>query len=147
MRRNDQVDIVQCDWQEISHSLELIRTKVFIEEQGVPIHIEMDGLDSTAWHFLASTAAGETIGCSRLLPSGKIGRLAVLRSYRGEGVGTALLKETVRFGTAALKSKLYLHAQSYAKDFYEANGFSSIGAPFLEADIEHIKMIYNQLAN
>ena len=113
----------------------------------MPIHIEMDGLDSIAWHFLASTTAGKTIGCSRLLPSGKIGRLAVLRSYRGEGVGTALLKETVRFGTAALKSKLYLHAQSYAKDFYEVNGFSSIGAPFLEADIEHIKMIYNQLSD
>ena len=113
----------------------------------MPIHIEMDGLDSIAWHFLASTTAGKTIGCSRLLPSGKIGRLAVLRSYRGEGVGTALLKETVKFGKATLKSKLYLHAQSYAKDFYEANGFSSIGAPFLEADIEHIKMIYNQLSD
>ena len=110
----------------------------------MPIDIEMDGLDSIAWHFLASTAAGETIGCSRLLPSGKIGRLAVLRSYRGEGVGTALLRETVKFGKATLKSKLYLHAQSYAKDFYAANGFSSIGAPFLEADIEHIKMMYIQ---
>ena len=110
----------------------------------MPIDIEMDGLDSTAWHFRASSGTGGTIGCSRLLPSGKIGRLAVLRSYRGEGVGTALLKETVKFGKATLKSELYLHAQSYAKNFYEANGFSSIGTPFLEADIEHIKMIFNQ---
>ena len=110
----------------------------------MPIDIEMDGLDSKAWHFLASTAAGETIGCSRILPSGKIGRLAVLRPYRREGVGTALLKETIKFGKATLKSELYLHAQSYARDFYEAHGFSSIGPPFLEADIEHIKMIFNQ---
>jgi ElaA protein len=71
--------------------------RVFVREQGVPADIELDHDDQRAIHFLA-TASGKAIGTARVVVHGqsaKIGRMAVLKSYRRRSVGTALLKRAV----------------------------------------------------
>jgi len=120
-----------------------IRFRVFVREQGVPVEIEMDRDDKRALHFLA-LKAGKAVGTARLVlrhRSAKIGRMAVLKSYRGKGVGTKLLKRAIVMAKRHGAQKIYLHAQVPVIAFYEALAFRCVGPMFAEAGIPHRKMI------
>jgi predicted GNAT family N-acyltransferase len=120
-----------------------IRLRVFVREQGVPVEIEMDGDDKRALHFLA-LKAGKTVGTARVVmhhKSAKVGRMAVLKTYRGKGVGTKLLKRAIATATRLGAQKIYLHAQVNVIGFYEALAFRCVGPVFTEAGIPHRKMI------
>jgi predicted GNAT family N-acyltransferase len=121
-----------------------IRLRVFVKEQGVPEDIELDSDDARAIHFIA-TASGNVVGTARLVVrrgSAKIGRMAVLRSRRGHGVGKKLLQHAVATAKKGGASKIYLHAQVAAIGFYEKRGFRCLGPVFDEAGIPHRTMIY-----
>jgi len=75
----------------------------------------------------------------------KIGRMAVLKTRRGRGVGTKLLKHAIRTAKKQGAQKIYLHAQVPVIGFYEATGFHCIGRIFYEAGIPHRKMILTRL--
>src|SRR5512139_927614 len=79
------------DWRDAAPVLTHIRTAVFVVEQGVPADLEMDGRDGECAHALAESAAGDPVGTGRLMPDGRIGRMAVLAAWRGKGVGAAIL--------------------------------------------------------
>jgi predicted GNAT family N-acyltransferase len=128
------------NWRDASTQLSAIRRQIFIEEQGVPADLEWDGLDATAMHAKATSLTGETIGTARLLPGGQIGRMAVLREWRGLGVGTAMLQRLI--ACAPEKERLFLNAQTSAESFYRRNGFEPEGEIFMEAGIPHIRMHY-----
>lgn len=132
--------VSQVRW--LPHAAELlaIRRAVFVDEQGVPEALEVDGRDAGAWHLLARDAAGLPVGCARLLQDAHIGRLAVLRRVRGQGVGRQLLEAAVQLGRRLGMGDLYLHAQVQARGFYEAAGFIADGEVFLEAGIAHVVM-------
>lgn len=46
-------------------ALETLRGAVFVKEQNVPRHLEFDGLDSSALHWLALTPEDEPVGTLR----------------------------------------------------------------------------------
>jgi predicted GNAT family N-acyltransferase len=120
-----------------------IRTRVFVREQGVPEEIELDGDDKGAFHFLAF-ASGKAVGTARVVMhrgTAKIGRMAVLESYRGRGIGTKLLKRAIVMAKKQDAQKIYLHAQVTVIGFYEAMGFRCVGPIFKEAGIPHRKMV------
>lgn len=129
-----------ADWQRDMTELRAIRDKVFIVEQNVPKQLEHDDADETATHFIARLPDGRAIGTGRLLPSGQIGRMAVLAEYRGRGVGARILAAAVAAGREAGHYRLFLHAQRPAFEFYVRHGFEPEGRPFMEAGIEHIEM-------
>ncbi len=68
-----------------------VRRQVFIVEQGIPAYLEWDGQDTACHHVLATDPRQAAIGTGRLDPRGRIGRMAVLPSWRSHGVGRALL--------------------------------------------------------
>jgi predicted GNAT family N-acyltransferase len=138
-------------WQTGKQELSLIRTLVFIHEQNVSAAEEMDGKDETATHFLVRNALGKPIGCARLLVEASsnhtlfhIGRVAVLKDYRGEGVGHHLMQTVVDWclqqGTG---QSIYLNAQTERIRFYQRLNFVAEGEIFMDAGIPHIKMWYN----
>jgi predicted GNAT family N-acyltransferase len=127
-------------WPDDAATLQAIRREVFVEEQQVPQDIEWDGRDGECLHALAVTAAGEPIGCGRLLPDGHIGRLAVRRAWRGRGVGAALLQHLVGLARGAGHARVVLNAQTHAAGFYRRYGFLPIGEEFMEAGIAHQAM-------
>jgi predicted GNAT family N-acyltransferase len=128
------------DWREAAPVLTRIRTTVFVVEQGVPAGLEMDGRDGDCAHALAESAAGEAIGTGRLMPDGRIGRMAVLAAWRGRGVGAAILEALMAEARRRGFTETHLHAQSHAKDFYARHGFVAEGEEYLEAGIAHVGM-------
>jgi len=120
-----------------------IRLRVFVHEQGVPEEIELDEDDRRATHLLASVGS-RPVGTARLVVTGakaKIGRMAVLKSYRGQGIGKALLKTAVALARKRRAKTIYLHAQASVVGFYEKLSFRPVGRVFMEAGIAHRRMI------
>ena len=127
-------------WREASGTLSAIRTTVFVGEQGVPPEIEIDGRDPGCAHVVAESDSGEAVGTGRLMPDGRIGRMAVLAAWRGRGVGAAMLEALVAEARRRGFRETYLHAQAHAKDFYARHGFVVEGEEYLEAGIPHVLM-------
>ena len=134
-------DIRRVTWSEASELLKSIRFAVFVEEQSVPIEEELDGMDGVSTHFLA-TVDGKPVGVARLMPSGQIGRMAVLVDYRRHGIGALLLRAAVKEALDNGHTEPFLHAQTHALSFYTAHGFVAFGEIFLDAGIEHRAMRY-----
>lgn len=74
--------------------------------------------------------------------SAKIGRMAVLKSHRGKGVGRKLLQHAIAGAEKLGAKRIYLHAQVAVIGFYEKSGFRCVGPVFEEGKIPHRKMIY-----
>lgn len=131
-----------ADWSRDDQRTALLdlRGTVFIQEQGVPEPRERDGLDVDCWHVLARDGAGVPIGCGRLTPQHKIGRMAVLPEWRGRGVGVALLRELVARARAQGWPEVALDAQVSAIGFYEREGFIAYGDEFEDAGLAHRAM-------
>ena len=123
--------------------LMLVRREVFIVGQNVSELLELDGLDPDHTHFLAEDAGGAPIGTARLGNGGKVGRVAVLESWRGKHVGREIMQAVIAEAETRGMPQLYLHGQTWTVPFYEKLGFvvdESIDE-FLEADIPHRRMI------
>jgi len=127
-------------WHEALPLARPVRERVFIDEQKVPRELEWDEWDDPSEHAVACDAAGNPIGTARLLPDGRIGRMAVLKDWRGRGVGGALLTAMLDRARGRSMVRAVLHAQTQAAGFYRSFGFSARGEEFLEAGIPHVEM-------
>ncbi|WFP51558.1 GNAT family N-acetyltransferase [Methylomonas sp. EFPC3] len=117
--------------------LHYLRTEVFVVEQGIAPEIEFDDLDRDCRHLIARDAARRPIGCGRLSPTGRIGRMAVLPAWRRQKVGESLLRGLIELAGNLGLSEVTAHAQIAALGFYRRYGFQTVGAEFLEAGIPH----------
>lgn len=127
-------------WSQAWADLRAVRSAVFIVEQGVPEHEEWDEFDALSLHVLARDAAQRPIGTGRLLPDGHLGRMAVLKAWRGRGVGAAILASLIEAARERGLARLILHAQTHALGFYEKFGFRVYGEAFAEVGIAHRAM-------
>ncbi len=128
-----------------------VRMLVFVEEQAVPAEEELDAYDLTAAHFYAkhsdATATSDIgsadgiVATARLIDKGhgiaKIGRVAVLKEYRGLGLGFALMLHVEKYAASAGYNEAILEAQMHALAFYQKLGYVEEGEIFLDAGIEH----------
>lgn len=124
-----------------------IRRKVFVQEQNVPEEEEWDEFEHLSKHYLA-VYEGVGVGTARwrvtLTGDIKLERFAVLKEYRGKGVGEALVQAVLNDVPMREGVKIYLHAQLSAKEFYLKFGFIPEGEIFSECDILHVKMVYKK---
>jgi len=122
-----------------------IRHAVFVEEQGIPAELEIDDYDPIGEHVLAFVD-DQCIATARIyldeqdLSKAKIGRMAVLKEFRGQGIGTALLGEAIRVGMMQGASVFEVHAQQSATPFYAKLQFKPDGPIFDEVGIAHQRM-------
>jgi len=120
-----------------------IRKVVFVEEQAVPLELEMDEYDDIAIHFLMRDADGVPLATARLLNKhglAKIGRVAVLKQHRGLGLGLTLMQFVLDEAKRRGFTEAVLDSQSYAIPFYERLGFTAEGEEFDDAGIPHFLM-------
>ena len=132
--------VVVADYAAAFDDLRAVREAVFVQEQRVPVELELDALDPRSRHVLARDRDGRAVGTARLTPDGRIGRMAVLREWRGSGVGSALLHALLRQAREDGRDGVALNAQVEAIPFYARHGFVAHGGRFMEAGIEHQAM-------
>ena len=128
-----------CDYEPYTDDICAIRYEVFVDEQNVPEELEIDRLDGEAKHVL--TFVDEVpIGTGRILSDGHVGRVAVLKNFRGLGIGKSIMKELIKCAQDLSLEKVWLSSQWHAHSFYLDLGFVCVGEIYKEAGIDHIKM-------
>ena len=131
--------IALLSWDDARAHAAPIRFAVFVEEQGVPREIELDEQDPHCVHAVVFQDE-VPVATGRLLPDGHIGRMAVLKEWRGRGIGSFLLKNLVQKARKRGDKNVALSAQVHAVKFYKAHGFVEQGGEYLEAGILHQAM-------
>ena len=128
-----------------------VRTRVFVEEQHVPVEEEIDHHDAEPWTrsdvlHVIGRLDGTVIATARLLLETHdggyphIGRVAVLAEHRGHGYGRALMRALQDEARALGFLGVTLAAQMHAVPFYEGLGYVARGPVYLDAGIEHRDM-------
>lgn len=126
---------------ELLAALEL-RRRVFSEEQGIRVEADRDGRDDDALQVIGFRD-GAVVATCRLVLIGEVamlGRLAVERSERRNGVGRAVLEAAERSARAVGARRVALHAQLPVQAFYERSGYTTYGDVFQEEGIDHVAM-------
>ncbi len=134
------MNITIGNWETLRAHAQPIRFEVFVDEQKVPAEIELDEMDAVCVHAVAYDEAGQPLATGRLLPDGHIGRMAVRRAGRGQGVGGAVLQALIEAARQRGDREVILNAQTHAAPFYARYGFAREGEEFMEAGIPHITM-------
>lgn len=135
----NQLEIQTVSWAQAEPHLRAVRTVVFIDEQLVTQEFEWDEIDASAVHLLA-TADHQPIACLRIIDYTKIGRMAVLKEWRGRGLGMALLRKAIRICQQHGSQRVKLSAQIHAIGFYEKAGFVQVSDVYCDVDIPHVDM-------
>ena len=131
--------VIQVSWATHAALLKAVREPVFIVEQEVDPEFEWDDIDAVAIHLLAHVD-NQPVGCARIIKHQKIGRMAVLKAWRGFGVGSALLREAIAICQAYGSKTINLTAQTHAISFYKQAGFIEISGVYQDANIPHVDM-------
>ncbi len=132
-------------WSALRAGATTIRTRVFVQEQGIPAELEWDEADAAALHAVVYNRLGQPLATGRLLQVrpglGQIGRVAVHEVLRGGGAGQAVMQALIDAARARGDTEVMLHAQRAAQNFYARLGFAPRGEPFDEVGIPHIEMV------
>ena len=134
------------DWE----AARAIRTEVFIVEQRCAPEQEWDGFDEVSRHLLA-WLGDEAIGVARWRTVSyegrvvaKLERFAIRSDCRGRGFGRELIVQTMRDARLAGFDEYLVHAQTYLEDLYSEMGFVRVGEAFVEADLPHVRMVFER---
>lgn len=138
------LDIRSGDWTTLGADAARVRTAVFVQEQGIPMDMEWDEADATAFHAVAYNRLGQPLATGRLLTHApgvaKVGRMAVARVLRGSRIGGQVLGALEAAAFARGDAEIRLHAQRSAEGFYLRRGYAVAGEPFDEVGIPHVEM-------
>ena len=126
-------------WDELQHDARSIRDAVFVQEQQIPEEEEWDEQDHVSRHFVVYDE-GAAIATARLLDNNSIGRVAVLKPYRGKKIGWMLLDHIVKFAKQEKRPFAMLSSQVYVIGFYQSLGFHAQGEVYDDCGIPHIDM-------
>jgi YbgC/YbaW family acyl-CoA thioester hydrolase len=138
------LDVRALAWRELPPEALALRRSVFADELGVPAVAGTDAADESALHAVARNRFGLVVGAGRLVPEqagrARIGRLAVVATLRGAGIGRELVKTLAAAAKARGDREIVLAAEESAKHFYQRLGFAPRGARFEEAGLPHQEM-------
>lgn len=132
-------------YETLPEQAELIRKSVFMDEQD--FKDEFDETDNIAWHILLTDGAKPAATCrvffDKSLDSFVLGRLAVMKEYRGKALGSMAVTEAEKLVASKGGKSIVLHAQCRVREFYEKLGYKAFGEPDYDEDCEHIWMKKN----
>lgn len=125
----------------LPYEAKLIREEVFCAEQG--FINEFDETDTISSHLVAFENDVPIATC-RIYPNENgycIGRIAVIKAYRGKKIGAHIIEEAESYIRGQGGKEVSLSAQTRVEEFYRKQGYFSFGAVYLDEDCPHIKMI------
>lgn len=122
----------------------LIRQAVFVREQG--FQNEFDDIDKRAYH-LVIYEDGKPAAAGRLFEKDKgiyyIGRVAVLKQYRGMKLGRKIMSLLEEKAKELGGEKTVVSAQCAARTFYEKMGYTAFGSIHYDESCPHVYMEKN----
>ncbi|WDZ51800.1 GNAT family N-acetyltransferase [Acinetobacter vivianii] len=127
-------------WSQLGQDAKLIRTLVFMTEQNISEQDEWDDQDEISQHFVVYHQ-DQAIATARLLQDHSVGRVAVKKEYRGQGIGLLIMLDIIVFAQQQCRPFLQLSSQVHAISFYEKLGFIVKGSEYNECGIPHIEMM------
>lgn len=136
--------VKQGNWDQLQQDAKLIRTLVFIQEQGIAEADEWDEQDAISQHFVIYDQ-DQPIATARLLQNNSVGRVAVLKAYRGQGLGQMIMLDIIAYARQQGRAFLHLSSQVHAMSFYQQLGFVVQGDEYDECGILHIEMIMSMI--
>ena len=145
------IRIIEADTPKLHRAEVDVRLKVFVHEQQVPFVLEVDARDQDPQvvHLVAQEESGAVVGAVRLIPDGHhqyhLGRLAVLKAHRGQGIGALLVQAihqlVAEYTPRQVRATVVLDAQENAISFYNKQGYTLTERPaFEDAGIVHRTM-------
>ncbi|MFH7766720.1 GNAT family N-acetyltransferase [Acinetobacter sp. BSP-28] len=134
-----QLTIRSGSWDELQQDAKFIREQVFIQEQNIPVVDEWDDQDDISQHFVIYDQA-QPVATGRLLQNNSVGRVAVLKSHRGLGMGKMIMLHMIEQAKKQKREFLKLSSQVHAMPFYAGLGFIAEGDEYLDCGIAHIDM-------
>lgn len=134
-----QLNIQFGPWEQLASAARSIREQVFILEQQISPEDEWDAEDEISLHFIVHDGM-KAIATARLLKNNSIGRVAVLKAHRGQGIGKILMQAIIQQATLEQREYLKLSSQVHAIAFYAALGFVVEGDEYLDCGIQHQDM-------
>ncbi len=134
-----ELKLVTGSWERLAQDAKFVREQVFIMEQNISVEEEWDRHDTLSTHFVIYDQK-QAIATARLLSDGHVGRVAVLKAYRGHGIGKLIMQYIIGYAEQQQRNELILSAQVHAIPFYDALGFSVMGESYLDCGIPHVDM-------
>ncbi len=138
-----EITVKVVDWEEYP-VIEIIRRRVFQDEQKVQPELDIDGKDRNCPQLIAYLD-NAVVGTARIRyldnKTAKIERLAVLSYARGNGIAKRIMQKALEVIVSEHISEVRIHAQEYIKGLHQQLGFEQVGEVFLEAGIPHVKMV------
>lgn len=133
------------------HGILKLRCDIFVVEQNCA-YPDIDGKDPICKHFFVEDKE-EIVACLRLVPPGlsfnepSIGRFAVKKSLRGNGLGREGIAQAVKLVFLLYDGDaIRIFGQTYLREFYESFGFTVVKGPYLEDNIPHFEMLLTKEA-
>lgn len=130
-------------YNELTHDEIMIRETVFVDEQG--FQNEFDDIDKNCIHLVVYQDQ-KAIACARMYQANNkmhLGRIAVLKHYRKQQIGSQILKQLENKALSMNLKKIALSAQVRVSDFYKVNGYESMGDIYYDEYCPHIHMEKN----
>ena len=129
-------------YEQLPEDAKSIRKKVFMEEQG--FENEFDDIDNMCTHILIYDSANPVATCrfyyNNERQSYVMGRIAVLKEFRGKNYGTELLKAAENEIIKKQGNSVELSAQVRVTDFYEKNGYVALDEVHDDEGCPHVWM-------
>ena len=128
-------------FKELTTEAKMIRTKVFMEEQG--FQQEFDDVDDRAYHVLIQDGERPVATGRLFTEDGEtylIGRVAVLSAYRGQHLGEHVVTALEQQAKACGAKCITLSAQCRAAGFYEKLGYTKTEEYHMDEFCPHVTM-------
>lgn len=139
------VEVRLGGWEAMRTDAQALRTSVFVDEQKVPLELELDAADAEHLHAVAYNRLGQALATGRLIQEAagvaRIGRMATLPAMRGSRIGRGVLDRLIEVARERGDREVRLSAQTTARGFYQRAGFTERGVPYDDAGLEHIEMV------
>ena len=120
-----------------------IRNEVFVQEQDIPIELDLDGWDDNSYHALAYDN-NQVVGVARLALTENnkavLARVAVLKEFRGFGIASKMVKASLLKAENLNIRNIDIYPHEHLKGFYESFGFKYIEKSEIVGNHQLIKM-------
>lgn len=128
---NSDYSILKASSSEQLKQVIALRKKVFVQEQGIPLELELDGKDNESLFSIATDEDNHVLACGRLTivdqNDGIISRIAVKKEFRGKGIAREIVIHLEQLAKDKGLSRLTLKPHDHLHDFYSSLGYMKYG--------------------